>query len=68
MAVFWCLQVELYGETIRDLLGDTSSAELSIQRSADFGYHVAGAVARKVHSGAELQRVIDKGIVGRVRR
>jgi hypothetical protein len=62
------VQVELYGETLRDLLADSSSTELSIHRSADFGYHVAGAVTHNVHSGAELQRVIDKGVVGRVRQ
>jgi hypothetical protein len=61
------VQVELYGETLRDLLCDTmSSPDLSIQKSTNFGYHVAGSVTHNVHSGEELQKIIDKGATGRV--
>lgn len=61
------MQVEIYGEVLQDLLADTPrNGELTIQRSADKGFHVAGATCRRVESAAALQSLVDSGVASRV--
>ena len=61
------MQVEIYGDALRDLLAAAPrGGELSIQRSADKGFHVAGAACQRVDTAQDLQRLIDAGVACRV--